>query len=102
MYFNPFVAQVDVVCGTETGFGTSCGIVSAVTDRNPNAVGDVPGGGVGQQFGVSRDSFWPRSLLAMGIVSVVLIVLSVQLVSPTRRWRLRLPRLRRRPAGSDA
>ena len=93
MWFNPFVAQLDVICGTETGFGGTCSIISGVTSQG--AIGD-------QQFGVPRDSYWPRSLAAMGAVSVLLIVLSVQLVSPTRRWRFHLPRPRRRPAGSDA
>ena len=40
-----------------------------------------------QQFGVSRNAFWPRSVAAWLVLSVVLIFLSVQLVSPTRRWR---------------
>jgi hypothetical protein len=45
-----------------------------------------------QPFGVRRDTFWPRSLRAWAIVSVVLVLASIQLVSPTRRWRwLRLP-----------
>ena len=45
-----------------------------------------------QQFGVRRDTFWPRSLRAWAILSVVFILASIQLVSPTRRWRwLRLP-----------
>ena len=51
-------------------------------------------------FGVTRDTYWPRSLAAMLITALVLIVLSVQLVSPTRRWRLRRPRRRRRPPGA--
>ncbi len=93
MWFNPFVAQIDVVCGTETGFGGACSIISAVTGRG--AAGD-------QQFGIPRDSYWPRSLAAMGGLSVLLIILSVQLVSPTRRWRFHLPRLRRRQARGDA
>jgi ABC-2 type transport system permease protein len=97
MYFNPFVAQVDVVCGTETSFGASCSLVNGVTGRDLANVGFD-----GAQFGVPRDSFWPRSLVAMTLLSLVLIILSVQLVSPTRRWRIRLPRPRRRPAGSDA
>ena len=97
MYLNPFVAQLDVVCGTETGFGTTCQVISGVTARiNANVGFDEA------QFGVARDSFWPRCLVAMGVTSLLLIILSVQLVSPTRRWRLRLPRPRRRPAGSDA
>jgi ABC-type transport system involved in multi-copper enzyme maturation permease subunit len=48
-----------------------------------------------QQFGVTRDGFWPKSVAAWAVLSVVLLVLSVQLVSPTRRWRL--PRPRRAP-----
>ena len=83
MWFNPFVAQVDVMCGTETGFGASCQVIAGVTNRNGNAF-DANG----QPFGQPRDSYWPRSLAAMIIVALVLIVLSVQLVSPTRRWRL--------------
>ena len=93
MWFNPFVAQIDVICGTETGFGGTCSIISGVTRQD--VVGD-------QQFGVPRDSYWPRSLAAMGAVSVLLIILSVQLVSPTRRWRFHLPRPRRRQARGDA
>jgi len=57
---------------------------------------------VDQQFGIARDSYWPRSLAAMGVLSIVLIVLSVQLVAPTRRWRIGLPRPRRLRTGSDA
>jgi ABC-type transport system involved in multi-copper enzyme maturation permease subunit len=40
-------------------------------------------------FGVARDTFWPRSVAAWLIFSTVLLILSVQFVSPTRRWRLR-------------
>jgi len=88
MYFNPFVAEIDVVCGTETGYGGSCSIIGVITNRNLNAPDVVSGpGGVVDQFGVTRDTYWPRSLLAMAVVSVILVVLSVQLVSPTRRWR---------------
>lgn len=114
MYLNPFVAQADVICGTETGFGAACGIISGVTNRPafwggavPEPIPpDRPGGGlpppddvVVQQFGIVRDGFWPRSVAAWTALSIVLIVLSVQLVSPTRRWRIRLPRPRRRPKG---
>jgi ABC-type transport system involved in multi-copper enzyme maturation permease subunit len=100
LWFNPFIAQLDVVCGTETGFGGSCQIIGGVTNQQP--VFNDNAGGFDQQFGVMRDSYWPRSLVAMTIASLVLIVLSVQLVSPTRRWRIRRPRARPRPAGSDA
>ena len=96
MWFNPFVAQVDVMCGTETGFGSSCQIIAGVTNEDGFL------GGVNNDFGVPKDSYWPTSIAAMLATAVLLIVLSVQLVSPTRRWRIRLPRPRRRPAGSDA
>ena len=96
MWFDPFVAQVDVMCGTETGFGGTCQVISGITNQNAAFQGDVQG-----EFGVKRDSYWPRSIAAMVIAGIVLIVLSVQLVSPTRRWRIRVPRPRRRPAGSE-
>jgi hypothetical protein len=41
-----------------------------------------------QAFGIRRDRFWPRSVAAWLVVSLGAIVLSIQLVSPTRRWRL--------------
>jgi len=99
LWFNPFIAQLDVVCGTETGFGASCQIIGAVTNQGQNAFN---GQGLDNGFGVPRDSYWPRASAAMAIVSLVLIVLAVQLVSPTRRWRIRRRRSRPAPAGSDA
>jgi ABC-type transport system involved in multi-copper enzyme maturation permease subunit len=94
VWFNPFVSQVDVICGTETGFGGSCQIIGAVRNAS-SGVGaqdavpvPIPGDQV-PAFGVARDSYWPRALTAMIVVSLIFIVLSVQLVSPTRRWRLR-------------
>jgi ABC-type transport system involved in multi-copper enzyme maturation permease subunit len=98
LWFNPFVAQLDVVCGTETGFGSSCQVIGAVTNNQ----GAFNNNGFENGFGVPRDSYWPRASAAMAIASLILIVISVQLVSPTRRWRLRLPRSRPRPTGSDA
>ena len=124
-YLNPFVAQADVVCATQTTYGTWCGYLSTLLNGNSGVVvfGDVPiepvpmpaiqepavedvgfaeqafvGRGpvalaapadivAVQQFGVTRNAFWPRSVAAWLVVSVVLLTLSVQLVSPTRRWR---------------
>ena len=100
LWFNPFMAQLDVVCGTETGFGASCQIIGAITNNNTqNAFNDQ---GLDNGFGVARDSYWPRASAAMAIVSIVLIVLAVQLVSPTRRWRIRRSRARPQLVGSDA
>ena len=71
----------------------SCQIIAGVTNQQAAFVDN----GTGGVNGVGRDSYWPRSLAAMVITALVLIVLSVQLVSPTRRWRLR-GRRRRAPA----
>jgi ABC-type transport system involved in multi-copper enzyme maturation permease subunit len=46
----------------------------------------------------TRDTFWPRMAAAWLLASIVLVLLSVQLVSPTRRWRL----FRRRSRGEAA
>jgi ABC-type transport system involved in multi-copper enzyme maturation permease subunit len=45
-------------------------------------------------FGFPRDTFWPQSAAAFVVLGVVLMLLSSQLVSPTRR--LHLPRRGRR------
>ena len=61
-------------------------------DRGVDDVGDVSV----QPFELIRDSFWPKSAAAWLVLSVVLIFATVQLVSPTRRWRPNLAgRLRR-------
>jgi ABC-type transport system involved in multi-copper enzyme maturation permease subunit len=52
----------------------------------PGAVRDVAVADP-QPFGVRRDTFWPRSLRAWAILSIVFVLISIQLVSPTRRWR---------------
>jgi ABC-type transport system involved in multi-copper enzyme maturation permease subunit len=143
---NPFIAQSDVLCGTETTqYGTWCSIVNVlVPNQNgiinidnrgggqvvvplPAPIPDIkaqPGfttGGVtidanGNQvaidangnpiaadvvaFGAQRDAFWPKSVVTWLILSVVFILLSVQLVSPTRRWRF--SRQRRTATGTPA
>jgi ABC-type transport system involved in multi-copper enzyme maturation permease subunit len=107
VWLNPYFAQADVLCGVEDGFGEWCGRVAFVSERP--VFGGVtrpvdPGTGIGgggvvndvQPFGVVRDSFWPKSALAWLVVAGGLIVASVQLVTPTRRWRPRLS-LRRTP-----
>ena len=141
LWFNPFAAQYDVICGASDGYGGWCsrlniltkgaistgasgsgGFVTPVTQPGvgidfgggvPVGANDLPakplpegglrGGGDAvveggaaepQPFGVRRDTFWPRSLRAWAVMSVLFVLASVQLVSPTRRWRIlrRLPR----------
>jgi ABC-type transport system involved in multi-copper enzyme maturation permease subunit len=123
-YLNPFLAQADVVCTTQTTYGSYCARLASLLNGNSGVVvfsdigQPVPEpvpmpaidisnvrGNVGareafalsdvipvQQFGVSRNAFWPRSVAAWLVLSAVLITLSVQLVSPTRRWRFRFRR----------
>jgi ABC-type transport system involved in multi-copper enzyme maturation permease subunit len=64
----------------------------------PDVVGDAGGSAVvdsalvapDDPFATSstRDSFWPRAAAAWLVTSVILVVLAVQMVSPTRRWRV--------------
>ena len=135
LWFNPFAAQYDVICGASDGYQGWCSRLSRVTNGsisigiggsgttsttvindvgsfgsatpapvqvggpvpggkfiNPGVVVDVAPVQVVQPFGIKRDAFWPRSVAAWLVLSAVLIVASVQLVSPTRRrlrWRVR-------------
>jgi ABC-type transport system involved in multi-copper enzyme maturation permease subunit len=136
-YVNPFIAQADVMCGTEASFGgTWCSGVNALvptndgvifTDRRIDAVPmpapmPVPaiepgvvidgkevlvGGDAGPDVNVApqqilqpeRDALWPKSVVTWLILSVIFLALSVQLVSPARRWRFRR---RARPAAKAA
>ena len=137
-YVNPFIAQADVMCGTQTGFGSGwCEVVQQLVPSDQGIIFQGGGGGdpgiiqpvpmpmpvpaidgkgaidlpvapgvgraiaiapdvvAAQPFGVARDSLWPKSVLTWLILSVIFILVSVQAVSPTRRWRFRR---RRRPA----
>jgi ABC-type transport system involved in multi-copper enzyme maturation permease subunit len=133
-YVNPFIAQADVLCGTELSFGTWCGLTQQLvpgqngvvfTDQGKGFSGAVPLVGVANggvvldtggrpvqvdqfgnpvpdvaPFGAVRDAVWPKSVATWLILSVLFLFLSIQLVSPTRRWR---PHLRRRtPKGIEA
>jgi hypothetical protein len=42
-----------------------------------------------QPFDVQREALWPKSVVTWLILSVVFLLLSVQAVSPTRRWHIR-------------
>ena len=115
LYFNPFVADADVLCGTENGYGTWCGMIGYITNQQLFGVGQgravpVDAGGnaaiadVAQDpeaFGVIKDTYWPKSAAAWLVLSAVLILLSVQLVTPTRRWRFGVPRFGVTPRSPD-
>ena len=144
LWFNPFAAQYDVICGASNGYGGWCARLNLMThgaisvgssdgliptpvnnfgvttgiapsvpqpaidksvaaqeqnlkvQLNPRTTGGPDVASTEPQaFGVPRDTFWPRSLQAWGAMSVVFILASIQLVSPTRRWRLLRLRSRR-------
>jgi len=152
LWFNPFAAQYDVICGASDGYGGWCTRLNTLTHgaisvgSGGGSIITTPAGGFGsgfgiapepaaaidkdlliklnsiqdpatraqflanaglnnvgvaatdpQPFGVRRDTFWPRSLQAWGVMSVIFIFASIQLVSPTRRWRIL-----RRPARGTA
>ena len=124
LWYNPFAAQYDVICGASDGYGGWCSRLADVTNGaisigiGGGATGGVPVTGVDtsggvvapsgkvvagdvapvQPFGIRRDTFWPRSVAAWLALSVVLVLASVQLVSPTRRWRLPFRRASPGPA----
>lgn len=128
MWFNPFVADADVLCPTGTGSNGFCSLVSEVTGNTPQIDQNFGGprqviGGVGKPIPVQdgapapnvivdvdpavgllapdapieppRDLYWPRSAVAWIVLSIILVLASANLVSPTRRWRPNLSRLRR-------
>ncbi len=134
-YVNPFLAQADVMCGTEATFGgawcsgvqtlvpTSDGplviqnrggsvvpggvpiavpapaiegvgpggvVIDDVGGRDVGSGGDTPVEAVAPDlFGTDRDALWPKSVNTWLVLSVIFLALSVQFVSPTRRFRLR-------------
>ena len=121
LYLNPFVAQADVACGAEGGTGGWCSIIAEVTGDTtvfnqrggvapavPVPIGKggviVNGGGVVNDVAVGlggeRDRYWPRSALTLLLLALAFTAAAVQLVTPTRRWRPRLPRPRRGGRGS--
>lgn len=137
-WINPFIAQADVLCNTESTFGGGwCSVVNGLAPSNDGVIitdgGIVPvpmpapiaipekglvpgadgaiavGGGVrelapndvvapGQPFGVQRDTLWTKTVAVWLGLSFIFLLLSVQAVSPTRRWRLRRGRAPRSPA----
>jgi ABC-type transport system involved in multi-copper enzyme maturation permease subunit len=126
LWFNPFVADADVLCPTGTGFNGFCSFVAEITGNTqkvtqnfapggrviiggagkpipvpegvvaPGVAADVTGIGVPDApVAPPRDMFWPRSATAWIVLSAILVLASVNLVSPTRRWRPNVRILRR-------
>jgi ABC-type transport system involved in multi-copper enzyme maturation permease subunit len=86
LWINPFASQVDVACGTDTTFSAPCYAVVFMTDRLDIVASMTTGVSNGDAFGIPRDSYWPRGVASMLVMGIVLVLLSSQLLSPTRRW----------------
>ncbi|HEV8516405.1 MAG TPA: ABC transporter permease subunit [Candidatus Limnocylindrales bacterium] len=116
MWFNPFIGDLDLICGTSiAGIDPTCEMVNVVTGRSSpfatepvpvgiEAAGDCPpnarclpadGGAIGapvkpgvDPFELLRDTFWPRSAIAFTSLGLILTLLSSRLVTPAvRRYR---------------
>jgi ABC-type transport system involved in multi-copper enzyme maturation permease subunit len=70
--------------GVPIGVNVGGGVI-AIDSRLPLDV--APGDPVA--FGATGESIWERTVIAWSVLSIVFLLLSVQFVSPTRRWRLR-------------
>jgi ABC-2 type transport system permease protein len=54
-------------------------------------VADPEAGGIVSAADAFRDRFWPKTVISYLVLAAVLTILSIQFVSPTRRWRPSLP-----------
>lgn len=93
-----FLNGTDAV-GTDGGWNVKPGVLLPVAQNAPANV-PIAGGGVVVErrevpfgdvaaFGVESDAIWQQTVVAWLVLSLVFLLLSVQFVSPTRRWRLR-------------
>jgi len=89
----PGAAEFDIGTGNTGGVAIDCPPNARCVDPSITS----------QQisFGFPRDTFWPKSAVAFVLLGIVLTLASAQLVSPTRRMRLRWPR-RNRPGNQTA
>ncbi|TAK01026.1 MAG: ABC transporter permease [Chloroflexota bacterium] len=91
--FVPDAPLPDVQIRGDVGFGGNAN-VGGVVVNDVLAVDPLAAG---------RDRYWPRSALTLMLLAVGFTAAAVQLVTPTRRWRPRLPGIpRRRRTGRSA
>jgi ABC-type transport system involved in multi-copper enzyme maturation permease subunit len=92
--FVPEAPMPDVEIRAGDGFGGGANVVGGVIVNDVLAVDPLAAG---------RDRYWPRSALTLMLLAVGFTAAAVQLVTPTRRWRPRLPGIpRRRRTGRSA
>ncbi|MCI0583129.1 MAG: ABC transporter permease [Chloroflexi bacterium] len=126
---SPWCSIIDTVTGTFGDFGVPVPGDDVIFEKGGVAVpgggflGPVPADGVvlrgfddvavndvvvgdliaGDPLAAGRDRYWPRSALTLMLLAVGFTAAAVQLVTPTRRWRPRLPGIpRRRRTGRSA
>jgi hypothetical protein len=88
---DPPKAAVDLGAVAQPGWGVTGAWDSAAGGDATLAAADPFGSAS------TRDSFWPKAAAAWLVMAALFVLLAVQLVSPTRRWRL--PRRRPRRGG---
>jgi ABC-type transport system involved in multi-copper enzyme maturation permease subunit len=88
---------VPMPAGPAPAVGIDKSVILGTVGSGQFAAGGVPIGPDGLPlqdvnitgFGNPTEAIWPKTVVAWLILSVIFLVLSVQFVSPTRRWRLR-------------
>ena len=82
LWLNPLVTDIDLMCTAVPDVTVFCDYITTMMEVDQRPV-QPP-----------RDAWWPRSVAAFVLIGVLLILLSTQLISPSRRFRWR----RRHPA----
>ena len=76
VWFSPLAADIDLICtAVPDSYAASCGYSSTVVGQDLDPTNPP------------RDLLWPRVVLAMVILGVVLTLATTQLISPSRRYR---------------
>lgn len=106
VFMNPFLAQADAaptdaLCSSTNALRYYCRFKEKFLPSGSGVIFvETGGGGVIQKgfpsingevvpFGVPSNSVWDKTVAAWFLLSILFLVLSVQFVSPTRRWHLR-------------
>jgi hypothetical protein len=92
LWLNPIVADVDLVCTALPDPGR--GLCEYIDTVNGHPVDDRFGAG----WVPPHDAFWPKAASAWLITGALMVLLTTQLVAPTRRIRARRPATRSAPA----
>lgn len=107
IYLNPFLAQADIapadaLCASDSSMRYYCKFRSTfLLDQSGALFGGVDEGKAVADivaFGAPSNAIWQKTVVSWLVLSLIFLLLSVQFVSPTRRWRIRR---RRTPSPSQ-